>query len=135
MKLKIALDSVFAIRGHPYPSVILLKLHQPDTRQWIGRLFAGLGGGVISRGLFVSGGFLCLRAGRASSDDTDCRGKNTARNELTVSHNTDDHDLTPLACAKINDFGYEPLLELLALPRQRGKHSVGNQRCCLIEPP
>jgi hypothetical protein len=89
------LDSVFGIRGHPYPSVILLKLHQPDTRQWIGRLFAGLGGGVISRGLFVSGGFLCLRAARSYPDDTDCRGKNSAHNELTGSLNADDHDLPP----------------------------------------
>ena len=70
---------------------------QPDTRQWISGLFAGLGGGVISRRLFVSGGFLCLRAARSYPDDPDCRGKNSARNELTVSLNADDHDSPPPA--------------------------------------
>jgi hypothetical protein len=62
------------------------------------------------------------------------RGKNSAGNELTIPHHADDHDSPRFACAQINDFDREPLLELFARPHQRGKHSVGNQRFCLVEP-
>jgi hypothetical protein len=52
IRVKVALDAGVLVRGHFYPVVVLLDLHQPDTRQWIRGLFAGLGDGVgVSRRL------------------------------------------------------------------------------------
>jgi hypothetical protein len=82
----------------------------------------------------MSSDLLCLRAAQLIQAKTERRGKNSSYNELKVLHNAHDHDSPPLACAQINDFDHKLLLELLAPPHQRGKHSDGNQRFCLIEP-